>query len=81
MLPSCWHNRHIKNKRCYMKNYYIIVDVKTNEVLGQQMSNNNKRAELLFKSKTGLVGKAVDMHEFSQLIHNKTGIKNHENHI
>jgi hypothetical protein len=63
-----------------MKNYYIIIDIKTNEVLGQQMSNNNKRAELLFKSKTGLVGKAVDIHEFSQLIHNKTG-KNNENHI
>jgi len=63
-----------------MKNYYIIIDVKTNEVLGQQMSNNNKRAELLFKSKTGLVGKAVDIHEFSQLIYNKTG-KNNENHI
>ena len=58
-----------------MKNYYIIIDDK-NQVLGQQMSNNSKRAELLFKSKTGLIGKAVDIHEFSQLIHNKTGIKN-----
>jgi hypothetical protein len=44
------------------------------------MSSNNKRAELLFTSKTGLDGKAIDMHEFSQLIHNKTG-KNHEDHI
>ena len=63
-----------------MKNYYIIIDPKTNEVLGQQMSSNNKRAELLFTSKTGLDGKAIDMYEFSQLIHNKTG-KNNENHI
>ncbi len=49
-----------------MKEYFVmVVDGKS---VGQQMAGFPQKAELLFKNKTGISAKALNMYEFSKML-------------
>ncbi len=50
-----------------MKEYFVMVV--DNKPVGQQMANYPQRAELLFKNKTGISAKALNMNQFAEILH------------